>query len=95
MAWVTGGIVTNFVMIRSDQVPEFESATVRLIDPGNLDVRTGDIWDGEYFYRDGAQLPLEPEEPTEPTDPVDPDADDPAVEEVLQILEGGGDDGNV
>ena len=57
VAVVRGGIVVNFIIIRDDQIPEFSSGTVSIIDPGTLGVQIGDTWDGERFYRDGIQLP--------------------------------------
>ena len=59
MAVVHSGVVVNFIMIRDDQIPELTDETVSIIDPGTLGVQTNDTWDGENFYRDGAQL--EPE----------------------------------
>lgn len=56
MAWIQNGAVTNFIVIREEQVAEFLSDEVSVVNPGALDVRIGDTWDGEHFHRDGEPL---------------------------------------
>lgn len=53
MAWVEGGVVMNFVEILPGQVGEFDADIVRI---EGLDVRLGDVWDGERFLREGEPL---------------------------------------
>jgi hypothetical protein len=56
MAWVQNGIITNFIVIRDEQIAEFLSDGVSIVDPGGLNVHIGDTWDGERFYRDGEPI---------------------------------------
>ena len=53
MAWIQNGTVTNFIVIREEQIAEFLSDGTSIVDPKNMDVQLGDTWDGERFYRDG------------------------------------------
>ena len=85
MAWIDNGVVTNFVVIRPEQVSEFESDAVRLVDPGALDVQTGDTWDGERFYRDG--LPVEPLPPEPAGETLPPDVEAALTELGVDVYE--------
>ena len=54
--WTKNGVVTNFIVIRPEQIPDFESDTVHIFDTDDARVQRGDTWDGERFYREGVAL---------------------------------------
>lgn len=51
-AIITGGIVTNVIILYSGNAADFPSA----VPCGDVPVDIGDTWDGEHFYREGARV---------------------------------------
>lgn len=72
-AIITDGVVTNVIVLYPGNAVDFPDA----VPCGDVPVAIGDTWDGEHFYREGAQV-------LSPVEQARKDAED--MEAALRLL---------